>query len=364
MKRKSLFIFAFLMFGTIFANEWRIEEKKYNENYYWYFIEETPANYQYLKGTTVFALHNNHSYQNLYSISLKDKIEEYLEKGKFEIRIEDDKDQVFLIPEVLNINLDLSKEEKESIWKMLSKNYAGFSDMKNKGFNKEELMEIKKSDELRGLLDKYIEDCHFDLNLREFSYRQNTAHDEGTFKSVDPNPFYFEKETSNAYYVRFTNCSNKEYHENFEKVYLKALKKDFLILDARSNNGGSNFPQTKLRNALTKNKYKGTVYVLQDNWSFSSGEVWEEFGRGKRSFNCWLVGTHSGGMQNYGNCRSLRDNKVHLSIYMGSTSFRSFLPSNYLGEGKGYEPDIWATTQNMKSVLEGLGVDLADIEFK
>ena len=109
--------------------------------------------------------------------------------------------------------IDISKEELKSLWKILSKKYAGFSDMKKKGFSKMELLNVTNSDELKKLLDKYIEDCHFTLDIREMSYSQNTAHDEGTFKSLDPNPVYYEKETSNAYYVRFTNCSNKEYHK-------------------------------------------------------------------------------------------------------------------------------------------------------
>ena len=40
------------------------------------------------------------------------------------------------------------------------------------------------------------------------------------------------------------------------------------------------------------------------------------------------------------------------------------LPSNYLGDGKGYEPQVWATTQTMKEVLEGMGIDTQGIEFK
>ena len=364
MKRKSLFLLLLLLGSVVFASSWQINEKKHNDTYYWYFIDDAPEEYQQVKGTTIFAIQNSHSYRNLFSIPLKTEILKYLEEGKFEVRIEDDMEQIFLFPEILNIKIDISKEELKSLWKIFSKKYAGFSDMKKKGFNKEELLEIKNSFELKSLLNKYIEDCHFSLDIREMSYSQNTAHDEGTFKSIDPDSLYFEKETSNAYYVRFTNCSDKEYHENFENVYLRALDKDFIILDARSNHGGSNWPQTKLRNSLNKKNYRGTVYVLQDNWSFSSGEVWEEFGRGYSKFNCKLVGTHSGGMQNYGNCRTITDAKNHVSVYLGRTSFRKILPSNYLGEGKGYEPDIWATTETMKATLEDLGVDLTGITFQ
>ena len=364
MKRKSLLLIALLLDSVVFASSWQINEKKHSDTFYWYFIEEAPEEYQQVKGTTIFASQTNHSYRNLFSTPLKEEILKYLEEGKFEVKIEDNIEQIFLFPEILNINIDISKEELNALWKICSKKYAGFSDMKKKGFNKDELLNIKKSEELKSLLDKYIEDCHFTLDIREFSYSQNTAHDEGTSKSLDPNPYYFEKETTNAYYVRFTNCNNKEYHENFENIYLRAMDKDFIILDARSNNGGSNFPQTKLRNSLAKKNYKGTVYVLQDNWSYSSGEVWEEFGDRTLPYTCKLVGTHSGGMQNYGNCRTIRDSKNHVSVYCGRSNFRKILPSNYLGEGKGYEPDIWATTQTMKTVLEELGVDLKGIDFQ
>ena len=364
MKRESILLIAMLLGSFVFASSWQINEKKHSETYYWYFIEDAPEEYQQVKGTSIYATQNNHSYRNLFSIPLKDEILNYLEEGKFEVRIEDNQDSIFLFPEILNINIDLSQEELKSLWKIFSKKYAGFSDMKKKGFTKKELLSIKTSDELKALLDKYIEDCHFTLDIREMSYSQNTAHDEGTSKSLDPNPVYFERETSNAYYVRFTNCSSKKYHENFENIYLKAMDKDFIILDARSNNGGSNFPQSKLRNSLAKKNYKGTVYVLQDNWSYSSGEVWEVFGDKTLPYTCKLVGTHSGGMQNYGNCRNIRDSKNHVSVYCGRSNFRKILPSNYLGEGKGYEPDIWATTQTMKSVLEGLGVDLTGIDFQ
>ena len=369
MKRKSWLVCLFLCFfsAAIFANEWQVEERKYNENYFWYFIKETPPEYKYLKETCVFALQANYGYKNLYSVSLKERMEEFLEEGKFEIQIEDGIKQVFLLPEFLDINLDLSKEELKSIWKLLSKDYAGFSDMKKKGFNKDELLAITKSDDLKNLLDKYIEDCHFELNLREFYYSQKTAHDDGTNPSKDPENIYFEKETKNAYYVRFNNCTSDVYNNEFEKIYLKALEKDFLIIDARSNHGGSNWPQIRLKKSLSENKYKGTVYVLQDNWSFSSGEVWEifgEFGGEHNKINCKLVGTHSGGMQNYGNCRVIGDKKNHISIYCGKSNFRKDLPSNYLGDGKGYNPDIWATTENMKATLEGLGVDLTGIDFQ
>ena len=56
--------------------------------------------------------------------------------------------------------------------------------------------------------------------------------------------------------------------------------------------------------------------------------------------------------------------KLNVDIYFGKADYKSILPSNYLGDGKGYEPDIWATTETMKATLEGLGVDLTGIDFQ
>ena len=364
MKKKILSIIILFAFVSLFAEEWQITEKEYNQTYHFYVNEEAPENYAFTKGTTVFATYNNHSYRNLFSVSLKDKMLDYLEQEKFKIENEDGVDCIFLLPEFLDFNFEISKRELESIYKILKNKYVAFSDMKKKGFSKEEFFQIHNSNELKSYLDKYIEDCHFNLCLREMNYGQNLARDEGCFESKDSYPTYFEKETSNAYYVRFNNCTSKEYNSNFEKIYKRMLDKDFLILDARSNGGGSNWPQNKLKAALEKNNYKGSVLILQDNWSYSSGEVWGVFGQSGVKLNCKLVGTHSGGMQFYGNCRTISDKKTNVMIYCGRTSFRNYLPANYLGEGKGYEPDIWATTETMKATLEGLGVDLTGIDFQ
>ena len=66
-------------------------------------------------------------------------------------------------------------------------------------------------------------------------------------------------------------------------------------------------------------------------------------------------------MQIYGNCVKYNENGIY--FYLPSTSFVTNLPENYLGEGKGYEPDIWANKNNMKAVLEKLGLDLSGIVF-
>ena len=105
--------------------------------------------------------------------------------------------------------------------------------------------------------------------------------------------------------------------------------------------------------------------VLQDNWSYSAGEVWRNFAR--QDMHPWksiLIGTHSGGCQAYGNCETFVNEDLKIGLYFGVNSFLQYMPSNYLGDGKGYEPQVWATTQTMKEVLEGLGIDTEGIIFQ
>ena len=371
---KKLFILMlFILSSSLFAQEWKIEEGKY-EDYVYYVIKETPSGYESLINSTVFAWQTQSQYRNLYTASCEKSVLEFLNQENFEIQKLENQDCAFfpvsfmeqVFPDQLNMNIEITKDDLKYIWKELSSRYAGFSEMKKSGLNKKEFMEIKNSNELKSLLDKYVEDCHFNINIRGFSYSQNTAYDEGSKRSLDPENTYFEKESPNAYYVRFTSCSknNNDYFDKLPDVSQKAMDKDFIILDARTNNGGSDMPQFSLRKKLQNQDYKGTVIVLQDNWSFSSGEVWHVYGVKGLKYKCLLVGTHSGGMQNYGNCETYENKKLFISMYFGYSNFRKNLPANYLGDGKGYEPDIWATTENMKSVLEELGVDLTGITFQ
>ena len=375
MIRKSLVAILLMLGSFVFANDWNVQEVPY-ENYVYYLVTDAPEKYNNLIGTMVFAWQSRSSYRNLYESSCKDGIIKFLNKEDFSIEIDPNNgiDSAFLsvsfmenyFPELFNINIPVTKTDLEFIWDSLSSKYAGFSEMKKKGFNQKKLYKIDNTKDLKKLLDKYIEDCHFQLRIREFTYEQGTAYDKGSKKSRDPLNTYFEKETSNAYYVRFTSCGqeNELYNNNLQQIAQKAEKKDFIILDARSNNGGSDMPQISLRRDLNNLKYKGTVLILQDNWSFSSGEVWHIFGVNGLKFKRLLVGTHSGGMQNYGNCQVYSNVNKDVVLYFGYSNFRKNLPSNYLGDGKGYEPDVWATTETMASVLTDLGVDVTGIEFK
>ena len=364
MKKRFLVILITMFCTGLFCSEWAITESKPTENFYLYTVTAAPQGYESTVGTNVYTWIGTTVYKNLYSEQCLNKILEFLDAGKFELKPEDGYDIIFLPVEFIDLSKSkISQEQLKYIWKNMSKHYAGLSDMKKKGFSKKELLNVTTALELQELLDKYIEDCHFNLVAGDLVYQQSTSYDEGFSPSTDPYGTYFEKETSNAYYVRFNECQSDVYLRNFKNVGEKALNKKYLILDARTNGGGNNRPQQQVRNYLNSKKYKGTVVILQDNRSCSSGEVMEMFDKSKCNFKVLLVGTHSAGMQNYGNVQEYQDKNIFVYLRMGRTSFRNYIPSNYLGEGKGYKPDVWATTQNMKSVLESLGIDTADIEF-
>ena len=365
MIKKCLLFLLFLVTCSVYAANWSVNEADYEGGYKYYTITETPEKYKYLKNVTVFTFVDNGRYQNLFSTPCKDRVLDYLEKEDFQIFEVDNISCPFFPISFTQYNFNISKDQLSYIWNLFSKNYAGFSAMKKRGLKEKYFLKIKEADKLFKTLDKYVDDGHFWIQINDRLFRKEQVFDENTSQSIDPWDTYFEIETSNAYYVRFCNCTSETYLNDFQKVAEKVLNKDFLILDARTNSGGNDMPQRNLRDTLMRNKYKGTVIILQDNWSYSSGELWHVFGAKGVRLNCKLVGTHSGGMQNYGNCETYQDRNLKVQAYFGYTDFTGGLPENYLGDGKGYEPDLWATKEIMKIVLEdGYGVDLTGINFQ
>ena len=364
MKRKSLFILLFFICCSVFAEGWVLKEQNYENNSKQYKILEAPEKYSSLKNSIIFTIHDNNRYPNYFFTPCKERILKYLEKENFQIGSYDGVDTVFLPKEFTDYNFVVGKEELTYIWDILSKKYAGFSKMKKRGLNKKDFFNIKDADELFNTVSKYLDDGHFWLQVKDRYFRMTREIDANSSPSMDPTNTYYEKETSNAYYVRFSNCWDDNYMSKFETIYERCLDKEFLILDARTNGGGSDIQQRKLRSGLIRKNYKGKVIILQDNWSFSSGELWHVFGHKSSKLNCTLIGTRSGGMQNYGNCENFTNKELKVFAYFGHTDFTSSIPSNYLGDCKGYEPELWATKEIMKIVLEeGYGADLTGILF-
>ena len=364
MKRKIVLILSLLICFSVYAENWQLEESDYEGGYKLYTIIETPEKYNSLLNSTVFAFTDTYRYQNLFSIPCKERMLKYLEEENFQTFTFENGTFAFLPIEFTKHNFDVSKEDLSYIWDIWRKHYAGFSKMKKKGLKEKDFMKIKNSDQLFETFEKYIDDGHFWIQVKDRFFRMQSSIDEGCTPSIDPSGTYYELETSNAYYVRFTDCSSEKYMAEFESLADRCINKEYLILDARTNGGGSDIPQRTVKNNLMKKNYKGTVIILQDNWSYSSGELWHVFGARGTKLNCKLVGTHSGGMQNYGNCETYTNQDLKIYAYFGHTDFTPGLPSNYLGDCKGYEPEIWAVKENMSNVLEGLGIDLTGISFQ
>lgn len=373
MKRKVTFITLLLFCSLTFAAKWAVLETV-DQGFYMYTITTAPAENKLSLGTEVYCYNDYIRYKNKFANQCKERILEYLKNNNFEIKTDKGKEYIFLPADFLSLNYKISKKKLAYVYDFLEKNYVGFSLMKKKGFSKGKFLKLKYADDLKAYLVKYIDDGHFFLQIDDIFFSQPRNLDEGSVQSKDPLYTYFEKATSNAYYIRFTSCvddvKNIGYNTKLAPAAYFASQKDFLILDARSNMGGTDIPQVQLRQTLDKLNYTGTVIVLQDKWSVSAGELWEIFGPddlyglGKAKFKRLLVGTHSGGMQNYGNCKLEENPELKIRIWYGTKDFTGQLPANYLGDCKGYEPDIWATTETMKQTLVSLGVDLTGVEFQ
>lgn len=367
LKMKKSFVFVllvasiFLTSCSVKESQWAIEEEQYN-GLYGYKITQTPDSFKEFTGTYVYYKASNRNATNGWTVSHKNEIENYLKKNDLQIIPSRFGDNYLFLPHGFFVT-KINQNELSYIWDVLSTQYAGFAEMQDKGFTKKKLMAVKDSRDFDKLFDEYIDDCHFSVRIRDYYFDKPTARDEGTFASRDPDGFYFEKETENAYYIRFTNCISEDYHTKFQSAVLDASKKDFIILDARSNKGGDNAPLGAFKEYLNIVDYKGTVICLQDNWSYSSGELWHAFGTKDVKFKSVLVGTHSGGMQRFDG-GEYSNNELDVFIYAGNHPRDGIIPDNWLGEGKGYEPQIWATTENMKETLENLGVILDGVEFR
>jgi len=263
------------------------------------------------------------------------------------------------------------KREKEIIYEVLSTQYAGFEDMTKKGFTKRKLKSAHDYEQLKDLLHTYINDSHLNILIDDERIFSHAADSDTTNKSTDPANLFFYKETSNTLYIRCNDCtdSTPEYQKlgSSEFAFYRAELYDYIVLDFRSNAGGSDHPQMYFFYGLNKCNYNGTIIIVQDRWCFSSGEIYRTFYatcKDKFDMNkAFLVGTNSGGAQLYGNCILVE--KENVRFFLPTTRMDDVeLIEKYEGEGKGYKPDIYATKENLKEVIENLGADLSGIEFR
>ena len=354
-------LLSFVFRGCKKTEVWEIKKKE-QEKYFCYELIQAPEKYSDFVGMNIWTYLDFQFPTEWIPFANEEGILKCLKNRDFEIRKGYDGKNYIVLPPT-SVSATFSQEELLYVWDTLSQNYADFDGMQSKGFSKKKLLKIKNEKDFFKQFDKWIDDGHFAVRIKNFHYNQPSVVDEGCFFSRDPQNTYFEKETSNAYYIRFNSCGSEDYNSKLYFAAMEAEKKEFIVLDARSNIGGDPAPTAAFRNYLQNVRYPGTVIVLQDNWSFSAGELWRSFGTIDVKFKCILVGTHSGGAQRV--CYNLYENKdLDISIVAGRYSIDSFLPENYLGEGKGFKPQIWATTPTMKETLEKLGVDLEGITLR
>ena len=237
MKKQFLIflsVFMLLISSCSKENEWKLKES-INQQYYIYEIIDAPETFKAYIGTKVYK-HYGQQYESYgFSDSCEDRIIEYLNKENFEKLTTRDGKKNILLPVTFD-KVVFNNEQLNYIWDILSQNYAAFPEMTKKGFSKRKLLKVKNETDFYRLFDNYVNDCHFAIRVgKNFFYDQPTARDEGTFRSQDPLNIYFEKETSNAYYIRFNDCKSYGYWNDLPYAGSAASKKDFIILDARSN---------------------------------------------------------------------------------------------------------------------------------
>jgi hypothetical protein len=258
--------------------------------------------------------------------------------------------------------IKIDKKDFKHIEKILFEQYGGKDELKP---FKKEFKKIKTLEDLQNFLIAHINDYHFSFqykdpkawNINGGEHYVTVQKDNPQIKSIDIVPTRKYIRTSNAEYYRNNDCKvDDEYKTTIELIKGDL---DFIILDFRTNKGGGNTYQSELMNKLKQASYKGTIIVLQDNFSFSSGEAWCIVGNNYYSdLNTLLIGQHSGGMQTYGDCEEIEFN----GFWFWLPTIKMTLPEKFEGEGRGYKPDIFVESNEQISLeLKKLGVDLTGI---
>jgi len=265
------------------------------------------------------------------------------------------------------------KKEKSIIYQVLTTDYAGYNGMVRNGFTQRAFNKVRNREELKTYLQQTIFDHHLTIVIDDECIYHREFDKNTTNKSLDPDNYFNIIKTPNTFYVRCTNCTtqNPDYAQmGSAPVCYDALTYDYIVLDFRSNIGGSDEYSRTFFQVLTNLFYSGKIIIIQDRWSLSAGELYGIFnipyflsGRFTPD-QLVLVGTNSGGAQLYGSCRLFE--KENVKFWLPTMNFEEQISKipNYEGEGKGYKPDIYATKEELKQAIENLGADLTGIEFR
>lgn len=155
-------------------------------------------------------------------------------------------------------------------------------------------------------------------------------------------------ETKSSYVIRLYSVFN----ELNNKVSF--LKKDYLILDISKCGGGKGPVAIKFIETIKKSKYK-KILVITNNAASACERICTELKEDKR---CIFIGTNTNGVFEAGDCelRKIADKaRLNLATY-------DIIPNqNFMGEGIGILPDIWAN--NMNDVIKNIVALTKDAEL-
>ena len=267
--------------------------------------------------------------------------------------------------------LYLTKQEKNQIKRILF-TATGMNFM----FPRNEFEPVKTFKDLYEYLHKYVKDDHFVCNMYLNPIEENKPRspvvatirqnvhvlDDNSIVSAERNEKVTRYiETENAEYIRSScNCVWAEDEKAFNQI---KGNKDYIIFDYRSNGGGS-MPIDKFFQ-----QYKGTIIILQDNYSYSAAELGFFAENYKTPKDIILVGQHSGGcFQGLNPAYTIfgRFNmgySKYLNIDLGSRKGKNPSNSHWEGEGIGFKPDVWVNrNEDFVPTLEGMGVNMVDIQ--
>ncbi len=268
--------------------------------------------------------------------------------------------------------LTLTKEEKDRIAEILFV-ATGMNFM----FPKDEFEPVKTFKDLYEYLHKYVKDDHFTCRMHLLPIREDNKNlvpvvatirqnvhvlDENSIVSAERNEKVTRYiETENAEYIRSSyNCVWAEDEKAFNQI---KGNKDYIIFDYRSNGGGS-MPIDKFFQ-----QYKGTIIILQDNYSYSAAELGFFAENYKTPKDIILVGQHSGGCFQGLNPAYTIFGRFHIVyskyLNMDLDGHPGKHPSNshWEGEGIGFKPDVWVNrNEDFVPTLEGMGVKMVDIQ--
>lgn len=281
----------------------------------------------------------------------------------------------------------ISEDAKKAI-----KQYAGYEELQNRGFNLKMLDKVESTEDLYNVLlpfmivdgqslDNYLSFDDYDFKRHKTIYFEDVY---GTIqqlldKGYEPEQmFYYPSKGKDVYRVGnfvwekpknisrlwselcfFTRPFNGKklaymfpgaFIQDYFKPYIKELsKKEFIVIDLRAENNGWGGQIYRLCESLCQNNYKGHLIFITDKYTGSNVE--SELKNNLRSsyyingnnkqtnFEWTIVGENTSGVQNYTN-----DAKWNYSV--GDLKFNP-LPVNTnewkcCEEGEGVTPDIWA----------------------